>query len=431
MTKVLVLGAGAAGMAVGYYLEKKGIAYTIIEASHKVGGNAQTFWLGENGYDSGAHRLHDVYEEVTAEYHKILGNEIAQIHAPSVIYSKSKFFDFPLSPLNIVKNLTLSELLIAIRTYLFREKRKGNFKRLAIARYGTFIAQKFLLGYTQKLWGISCDELSEQVAGKRLKGLNLQTFLKELFASKQTKTAHLDGSFFYPTHGIGQLFDKMATGLEIEINTSVESIQLIDNKIVSVTAGGKSYKADKVVSSLPMPLLVKMMKIALPENVENSLKQLQFIDLYLVVICLDRESVSPNASLYFPDKETIFTRVVEPKNRSKALAPKGKTMLVAEVPVLLGESKEETFLKETTKAQLLETGLFKESEIEAIELKKISYAYPVLTKEYQNHLVEIKELLSSIDNLYLTGRVANFTYQHIHDHFKEGQEIADNIANGK
>lgn len=431
MSKVFVLGAGAAGMAAGYYLQKKGVKYTILEASGKVGGNAQTFWKGDMGYDSGAHRLHDVHEEITNEYHKILGEDITQIHSPSVIYSKSKFFDFPLSPLNIVRNLTVKELLKSVKTYLFREKGDGDFERLAIARYGKFIANKFLLGYTEKLWGVSCEQLSEQVAGKRLKGLDLKTFFKELFLSKKAKTTHLDGSFFYPTKGIGQLFDKMSEVISVELNTPVESIEVVDNKITKLTAGGQQYEVDKVVSSLPMPLLVQMMNLSLSDKIKESLQRLQFVDLYLVAIQLNKQSVTNNASLYFPDKETIFTRVVEPKNRSSALAPKGKTMLVAEVPVLSGISKEEEVLKQQTKAQLLETGLFIEKEIESISVKKIKYAYPVLTKEYQNYLVEIKELLSSIDNLYLTGRVANFTYQHIHDHFKEGQEIADEIANGK
>ena len=326
---------------------------------------------------------------------------------------------------------TINELFKAIKTYLFRKKEDGNFKRLAIARYGTFIANKFLLGYTQKLWGVSCEQLSEQVAGKRLKGLDVQTFIKELVSTKNDKTTHLDGSFHYPTKGIGQLFENMSADLSLELNTPVESIKIIDNKITEITAGGNQYRADKFVSSLPMPLLIQMMDIPLSDKVKNGLKRLQFVDLYLVAIQINKPSITTNASLYFPDKETIFTRVVEPKNRSKALATANKTMLVAEVPVLTGKSIADDVLIEKTKKQLLKTDLFKVEEIESVSLRKIKYAYPVLTKEYQNDLAEIKEILSSIDNLYLTGRVANFTYQHIHDHFKEGQEIADQISNGK
>ncbi len=54
-----ILGAGPAGLALGYYAKKHEIPFTLYEARDTPGGNCTTFRHGEFLFDSGAHRLHD------------------------------------------------------------------------------------------------------------------------------------------------------------------------------------------------------------------------------------------------------------------------------------------------------------------------------------------------------------------------------------
>ena len=58
-SQIDVLGAGPAGLGVGYYAKKYGIPISIFELSTGVGGNSRTITNGQFRYDTGAHRLHN------------------------------------------------------------------------------------------------------------------------------------------------------------------------------------------------------------------------------------------------------------------------------------------------------------------------------------------------------------------------------------
>ncbi len=421
--QILILGGGPAGVAVAYYLGQQNIPYKLIEAKDHLGGNASTYWEDGLGYDSGAHRLHDIFPEITDEFKKILGNQIQEISTPSQIYSGNTFFDFPLSPFNIIKGLSIKQITKASIDFIRRPSKTEDFQDLALSKYGNYIANRFLLPYTQKLWQTPCHQLSTQVAGKRLKNLDIYTFLNEIFQKKEIKTKHLDGKFYYPLKGIGQLFDILSKNITVAYNSKVDEITLNKNYITKVQINGIQHHADIIINTLPLSILANML------GLKQTIQQLSFIDLYLVKVFLNKTSITNNASIYFPDNQFVFTRIVEPRNRSTDLAPQGKTMLVAEVPIRTGEIYNEEELQEKVLSQLLSTGLINKKDVNKISTRKLDYAYPILTKEYEKDLFKIKKELSSINNLFLTGRVATFSYQHIHDHFREGKIIAEKIAN--
>ena len=133
---------------------------------------------------------------------------------PSAVFYKGKFIDFPLSPLDLL--MKLGPLKIARATFDLVAARLSsahvaeNFESRSVHNYGRYLADLFLLHYTEKLWGRPAAQLSVQVSGTRLKGLDLQTFFKETFKGKKNKVQHMDGRFFYPRQGMGQLMDKLA-----------------------------------------------------------------------------------------------------------------------------------------------------------------------------------------------------------------------------
>ena len=100
-----ILGGGIAGLAAGYFAQQYGLPFTIYEAEKQTGGNCRTFQNGEFRFDSGAHRFHDQDPESTSEVFKLFASRIPKIEIPSHIYHHGTFIDFPLSPLNLMKNL--------------------------------------------------------------------------------------------------------------------------------------------------------------------------------------------------------------------------------------------------------------------------------------------------------------------------------------
>ena len=104
-SKLHILGAGPAGLAVGYYAKKNNIIFNLYESSNQVGGNCKTIKDGQFSYDTGAHRFHDKYDEITTEIKHFMGNELKEVNAPSQIYHKGEMIDFPLNFYSILKNL--------------------------------------------------------------------------------------------------------------------------------------------------------------------------------------------------------------------------------------------------------------------------------------------------------------------------------------
>ena len=153
--------------------------------------------------------------QITDTVKNLLGDDLFRIHVPSKIYHHGKLIDFPLSPLNLLKKLgpvTFTRAALQVLRLRFQGKktRHANFESFALQTYGRILADKFLLNYSEKLWGAPCNRLSTVIAGTRMKGLNLKTFLTEAFLGSRSKTTHLEGSsFYYPKGGIATIADKL------------------------------------------------------------------------------------------------------------------------------------------------------------------------------------------------------------------------------
>lgn len=431
-----ILGGGPAGLAVGYYARKNELEFKIYESKNRIGGNCITLKHKDFLFDSGAHRFHDKDEEVTKEIKFLLGEELKKINAPSQIYYKGKLIDFPLSPLNLIKNLGLVDftkasfkLLKARFTYRENEE---NFKSLALRKYGKVIAESFLLNYSEKLWGLPCDELSPSISGKRLKGLNLNTFLKELILGRTAKTEHLDGSFYYPKRGYGTIVEEIGKfcGYEnIVLNSSVSKICHNTKKITEIQINGKEIiEIDKVISTLPLKFLLQILEPRPPKHILKLAKTLRYRNLLLVTLFFKKESITPNASVYFPEPDFIFTRVYEPKNRSIYMSPPGKTSLVVEIPCQQEDDIWNLKIEEVIdliKFKLIQIGWIKEEEVIDVWAGKLSHAYPILEIGYEDKIQEILDWIKNFNNLKISGRNGKFAYTHLHDMLIFGKEIIE------
>ena len=191
-TNLHILGGGPAGLTAGYYAKKHGVNFTIFEAGEHAGGNCRTLKIkgtdckfrvlpsGDFRFDTGAHRFHDKDPEVTKEVRTLLGNNLLRVEAPSEIFFKGKFYRFPLLPSDLTQKLETKTLLKIAWEQLHnnREKYAENFGEFAINQYGKTLAERFLLNYSEKLWGQPPYNLSTAIAGNRLKGLDLGSFLR-------------------------------------------------------------------------------------------------------------------------------------------------------------------------------------------------------------------------------------------------------------
>ena len=263
-TEFTILGGGPAGLAIGFYAQSSGLRFRIYEAQDRVGGNCITLQRGDFRFDSGAHRFHDKDPQVTAEIKQLLGHDLRKIEVPSQIWQAGRFYDFPIAPLNLMKTLGPVNFgkaaLSLVRGRLGRRAEQGSFEDFAVHAYGADIASRFLLNYSEKLWGAPCARLSPAICGARLKGLGLASLLIEARFGRRARTQHLDGAFYYPRQGYGAIVESLAEACgrkTIHLESRVTRIFHAGERITAVEINEQEYlPVDELACTLPLGLVL-------------------------------------------------------------------------------------------------------------------------------------------------------------------------------
>ena len=274
--------------------------------------------------------------------------QLERVDVPSHIYWNGRLVAFPLSPGDLIRRLglrTTSRAVVdLVRGRLGSSEDDGSFEGFARITYGETIARAFLLGYSEKLWGLPARRLSPAVAGRRLEGLNLTTFLGEALLGKRARTTHLEGEFYYPRTGFGAITQALAErcgASRIRLRSRIETLLHEGNRIRAMDVeGSEAIEIDQVVSTLPLSQVVRMLDPAPPPEIRELAQGLRFRNLRLVVLLLSRPQVTRSATLYFPDPGVLFTRVYEPRNRGAAMSPPGRTSLSRPHPRRSGSEPE-------------------------------------------------------------------------------------------
>ena len=434
-----IIGGGPSGLGVAYYAKKYGLTVKIHESSGHIGGNCKTIVDGDFRYDTGAHRFHDKNQKVTSEIKSLLGTDLLLVTSPSKISFNGKIIDFPLQISNIFFNLPFNIIIKVIFENIINRIIKSNkprsFRDLAYQNYGKTLSKLFLLSYTEKLWGESVDKHDPTIAGGRFKMLNLKSLLKSFIYSKNYKPKHLEGDFYYPRLGFGDIFYRMGKYIDfnnINLNSSITRINHNGNIIQSIENNkGEKTDVNSLVCTMPLDRLVRSMHPKPPEDILEVLDNLKYRSIMICVIYLNRKSFSLNASLYFPDSNCPFTRIYEPKNRSKEMAPSNKTCIVVEVPIGKNNIRYNVG-KSVVYAEVLEylvdKNMIQEDDIIKYKIVSIKYAYPIITKGIKNILFKVNSYFDKFENLKLIGRSTSFEYLHTHHIMDRSEKLVNKMV---
>ena len=454
-TNLHILGGGPAGLTTGYYAKKYGLSnFTIFEAGENVGGNCRTLKISgvdckysflqkeDFRFDTGAHRFHDKDPQVTKEVKTLLGDDLLQVSAPSEIFFEGEFYRFPLLLSDLVQKLKPKTLLRIASEKLYNRHRKqaDNFAEFAINQYGQTLAERFLLNYSEKLWGEPTHKLSTAIAGNRLKGLDLWSFLRSTLLGTPQNPTHLDGSFFYPKYGIGMISDKLCEFIgdeHIKLNHRIHRLTHKNGRIERIIVDNEAEQdnievpASTVINTLPLTLSMRMLEPPPPPELFAVVDRIKYRNLLLCVFCLNRDTFSPNASVYFPSEEFPFTRLYEPKNRSPYMTPKGQTVIVLELPCYSEDAvwnMPTATLKTKVWSALQRVKPIPQEEVIHYQTYKLPFAYPVLEVGFEENVARLVAYFETFENLHLTGRSSLFRYLHLHDLFKAGKEVIERIT---
>lgn len=175
----VVIGAGPAGLTAAYQLAGRGAPVSVYEADDVVGGISRTVVRDGWRFDIGGHRFFTKVARVDSLWHEILSKDDFLLRPRmSRIYYRGKLYDYPLRPLNALRNLGPGEATLAIGSYLRARIRpprdeNANYESWLVARFGWRLYRTFFKTYTEKVWGIPVSEMPADWAAQRVKNLSL------------------------------------------------------------------------------------------------------------------------------------------------------------------------------------------------------------------------------------------------------------------
>ena len=251
MHDLVVVGGGPAGLAAAHEAVRYGASVIVLERLQVVGGLARTLEFDGSRFDIGPHRFFTKNEDVRQLFNDLLGENLVRVHRQTRILNVGIFFDYPLTPLNAMFGIGLEQGLAIAGSYanariraLGSQKQIDTFEDWIVDRFGRRLYETFFKGYTEKVWGIPCNQISADWAAQRIKGLSLAAAIRNALRrdrSGQIKT--LADEFTYPRLGAGQVYETMAEtivrkGGTVTTSARISAFRRQGSRVVSLLTEG-------------------------------------------------------------------------------------------------------------------------------------------------------------------------------------------------
>src|SRR3954471_20829508 len=196
-TNVAIIGAGPAGLTAAYLLSKKNVPVTVLEADPEyVGGISRTARYKGFHFDIGGHRFFSKSKEVEDLWTELLPDDMLVRPRSSRIYYRGKFFAYPLRAVEALRKLGVVEATLCVLSYLkarlFPVKAPRSFEDWVVNRFGRRLFSIFFKTYTEKVWGMSCKEISADWAAQRIKGLSLASAIRNALLPRRQAPGRQD-----------------------------------------------------------------------------------------------------------------------------------------------------------------------------------------------------------------------------------------------
>jgi protoporphyrinogen oxidase len=455
MPKVVIIGAGPAGLTAAYELSKSNVPVTVLESSpDRVGGIARTERYKGFYFDIGGHRFFSKSQVIEDLWTEILGDEMLVRGRLSRIYYRHRFFDYPLKAFNVVRNLGPINVALAMASYVWARIRPirnpRSFEDWTVNAFGRRLFNTFFKTYTEKVWGIPCSEISADWAAQRIKGLSMVSLLKATLLPKRKGPREkviktLIDQFRYPVHGPGQMWETCAEKVQagggaLRMDVLVSRIARNGSGILALEGrrsdgSAERFEGSHFLSSMPIRELVDCLDPPAPEKVRKAAHALKYRDFLTVALMIEAEDLFPDNWIYIHEPDVKLGRIQNFKNWSPAMVPDPRfSCLGLEYFVNEGDeywSMADADLVELGKRELGKLGLVDTGKVTDGCVVRMKKAYPVYDDLYAENVAVIREFLETeAANLQLIGRNGMHKYNNQDHAMMTGLLSARNILGG-
>lgn len=462
---IVIIGAGPAGLTAARELQIAGFAnITVIEADEQVGGISRTINYKGNRIDIGGHRffsksdwvmqwwanvlpvqINTKNESLNLRYRgqqrRDLPQDIAAVEGGekvmlvrnrlSRIYYNKKFFDYPLKlNLDALRKLGLRKTITFGLSYVVARlnpiKSEKSLQDFLINRFGSKLYRQFFKEYTEKVWGVPCNEISAEWGAQRIKSLSVLSAIghaikQALGLGGGASQTSLIESFIYPKYGPGQMWETVAqkfvqAGGVLVMQQKVLRLDLAISEISAVYAADASgyvtkYPCDFTISTMPIKELAQALPSTWSATARSIANGLEYRDFITVGLLYEQSAFTQPLDdnwIYIQEPGVEVGRVQVFNNWSPFMVAKPGTVWVG-LEFFCRESDalwtlSESDMKALAQKEMHEIGLVSlPHAIDAVVIK-VPKAYPGYFGDAYARFGELRAELDKISNLFLIGR---------------------------
>jgi protoporphyrinogen oxidase len=367
--RIVIVGAGPAGLWAGWKAATAGHDVTVLERAPQVGGMAASIDVGGQRVDLGSHRLHpSTPPAILAELRGLLGDDLQTRPRHGRIHLAGSWLGFPLRTGDLLRNTPRRFALGAAfdaATGPLRHAKVDTFAEVVRSGLGPTVAEEFYGPYIRKIWGVDQSELSGELARRRVSASSPVDIARRL-----VRGARPEGrTFLYPRRGFGQISEALAdaavaAGATIRLSTEVAALDPGDVERCAVVRLGaqdddgtdlpvegglgrdgvgradqaRTIEADLIWSTAPLPDLARHSEPGPDRAALLAADRLEHRGLVLVYLVLDQARWTEFDAHYLPGPDHLAARLSEPRNyRDSPDDPADRTVLCAEVPATVGD----------------------------------------------------------------------------------------------
>jgi protoporphyrinogen oxidase len=438
-TGIIVLGAGPAGLGLAYRAARAGHDVVVVERERHVGGASASFTVAGVRVDHGSHRLHrTIAPEILADLRDLLGDDLQRRQRQGRIRLAGRWLPFPLTPVETVVNLPPSfgaRAALEATTSWARRPRADTFAEVVRSGLGPTMVERFYGPYARKLWGLDPTDISGEQARRRIGATSPAALVRRVLAGRDPQAR----TFLYPRRGFGQTWEALAAaaqrhGARIELGRTATAIAHDGGQVRAHLDGGVHLTGRHLFSTVPLPVLVRLLRPAPPEDVTAAARRLRTRAIVLVYLVVDVPRYTRYDAHYLPEAWTPVTRISEPKNYRDGHAgpddpgdPSDRTVLCAEIPCTRGDAIWEAgddALGQVAVAALRDSGL-PHAPVSAVTTRRLPSAYPVYDLGFEQHLTRVDAWVRTLPGITTYGRQGLFVHDNSHHALAMAWSAAD------
>jgi protoporphyrinogen oxidase len=427
MANIVILGSGMGGYGAAYRFHNEGVKPVMYDKNAYYGGHTASFPDSGYVFDQGPHisftkdtRIQDLFAESVGGMY-----ETMELHLNNYWHGHWPQHPVQLHLHGLPEDMVVKALSDFVEERSAPERTITTYADWLLSSFGRTFAETFPMQYTKKYHLTTADNMSTDWLGPRIYRPSLEEVLRGAI-SPTAPNVHYITRFRYPNEGGFQSYlNKFLPLGNLKLNHELVSIDARARELHF--ANGVVTKYDALVSSIPLPEMIRMIKGA-PKDVAEAAARLACSTCILVNVGVNREDLSKSQLTYIYDDDICFTRLSFPHMFSRNNVPPGTGSIQAECyfsskykPLT---AKPDDMIEPVVR-DLRRMGLIREDDkVVFTNARLLKYANIIFDLD---RAAALKTVHGYLDDLGITycGRYGDWGYMWTDESFKSGEQAAE------